>query len=133
MRWQDGLARAYPILAGAIFLGFGAITLIRPEVLEYYSISVDNSTSRIAARAMIGGGEIGLGLVLLFGGKLGFSNEQRSFLAATIFISVALARLVGLLVEGELNSIAQPIREASIELLLGLLGAWAGRSKRTPD
>ena len=125
MKWQTRIAFLYPPLSGAIFIGLGVLTLIRPEVLEYYSVGVGSAPARNAIRAMIGGGEIGIGIVLLGGLKLGFSVRQRCILAATIFICVGLARLLSAGFEGDLHLMSQPLREASIELILGCFGVLA--------
>ncbi len=124
MNWQYRVAASYPLLSGAIFLGLGLLTLIRPEVLEYYSIGVDNAPARTAIRAMIGGGEIGLGMLILGGRQVGFSISQRSMLAATIFVCVGLTRLGSAWLDNQLNLESQALREASIELILGVLGVW---------
>ncbi|MEM7701607.1 MAG: DUF4345 family protein [Pseudomonadota bacterium] len=116
------IAAFYPILSGALFLGLGLLTMIRPEVLEYYSIGVDSASARTAIRAMIGGGEIGLGTVLLGGHRWGFSLSQRCILAAVVFICVGLTRLVSSGLEFGFYLAHQPLREAAIELILGCVG-----------
>lgn len=125
MKWQTRIAELYPLFAGVVFLGLGLTTLIRPEVLEYYSIGVGSAAARTAVRAMIGGGEVGIGIVLLGGLKLGFSVRQRCVLAAAIFICVGLARLLSAWFEGDLYLSSQSFREASIELILGCFGVLA--------
>ena len=124
MRWQHRLTALYPLLSGTIFIGLGLLTLFQPDVFEYYSIGVDSASARTAIRAMVGGGEVGIGLVILCGSHLGFSINQRCTLAASIFLCVGLARLLSAAFEGELQLTSQPLREASIELFLGSLGAW---------
>jgi hypothetical protein len=130
MNWQNLFVASYPLVAGAMLLGLGLLTLIRPEVLEYYSIGVGTASARTAIRAMIGGGEIGIGLVVLAGGRLGLLANQRCAIAATIFICVCLARLLGAGIEGELHLTSQPLREAFVELTLGCLGAIAAIMNR---
>ena len=122
--WRNPITVLYPLLSGAIFLGLGVLTLIRPEVLEYYSIGVDSASARTAIRAMIGGGEIGIGLVLLGGGRFGFSFKQRSSIAVVIFGIVGLVRIGSAWIEGGLHMEWQPLREAFIELALALIGVW---------
>ncbi len=123
--WRNPITALYPLLSGAIFFGLGVLTLIRPEVLKYYSIGVDNSPARTAVRAMIGGGEVGIGVVLLAGAWLGLYVSQRCTLAAMIFVCVGLARLLSVGFEGDLVLASQPLREASLELTLGCLGVYA--------
>ncbi|MEL6540279.1 MAG: hypothetical protein AAFQ34_02645 [Pseudomonadota bacterium] len=117
--------RLYPHLAGLLFLGLGMLTLVRPEILGYYSIGLENNQARIAIRAMIGGGELALGLVIAAGQRIGISVKQRSLIAACVFLCVGLARLSAIWMEGGLGFAQQPHREAVIELTLGSLGVVA--------
>ena len=133
MNWQHRIAATYPLFSGLIFLGLGLITLFRPEILEYYGISADSGSARTAIRAMIGGGEVGFGIVMLGGGRLGFSVSQRCTLAATIFFCVGLARLLSAGFEGNPYLTSQPLREASIELGLGCFGVLAAARNRRVD
>ncbi len=131
--WENRIAALYPLLSGAIFLGLGVLTFIRPEVLEYYSIGVESASARTAIRAMIGGGEVGIGIVILCGGRLGFPVSQRCTLAAFIFLCVGIARLLSTGFEGELHLTSQPFREAFIELFLGSLGVWVAANAKRND
>lgn len=124
-RFRSGISRLYPTVAGCIFLALGIVTLIQPEILSYYAINLDHPSARIATRAMIGGGEIGIALVLLLGSYINLSLSQRSLIAAVIFICVGLSRLVGVWIEGFDFSTIQPLREAAIEIVLGGAGLWA--------
>lgn len=116
---------SYPVAAGCIFLALGAATLIHPEILVYYAINLDQPSARTAMRAMVGGGEIGIALILLLGGKINLSLSQRSLIAAAICICVGLSRLLGFYIEGINFPISQPLREATIEIVLGGMGLWA--------
>ena len=133
MKWQTRIAVLYPLLSGAIFVALGLLTLVQPDVIEYYSIGIDSASARTAIRAMIGGGEVGLGILMLGGGRLGFSVSQRCTVAATIFACVGLARLLSAGFEGELHLASQPLREASIELFLGGLGVWVAANAKRND
>jgi len=133
MKWQTRIAVLYPLLSGAIFVGLGLLTLVQPDVIEYYSIGIDSASARTAIRAMIGGGEVGLGILMLGGGRLGFSVSQRCTIAATIFACVGLARLLSAGFEGELYLASQPLREASIELFLCCLGVLAAIMARRAE
>lgn len=127
---RHSIANYYPRVAGGIFLALGAATLISPQIMGYYSIGLDEADARIATRAMIGGGEIGLGLVLLTGSRIDLSVRQRSLVAATIFLCVGISRLIGVWIEWAGLSIAQSIRKATIEIMLGAMGLLvAHRSK----
>ncbi len=125
--FRKGASRFYPTIAGCIFLALGLATVIQPEILHYYAINFDQPSARTAVRAMIGGGEIGIALVLLLGGYVQISLSQRSLVAAVIFISVGVIRLFGACLEGVDLPAIQPLREAAIEIMLGSLGLWSAR------
>ncbi len=121
------LGRVYPSFAGCIFLALGIATLIQPEIMSYYAIGLDQPSARVAMRAMIGGGEIGIGCVLILGGRINLSPSQRSLIAAAIFICVGFSRVAAVSIEGAELLAFQPLREALIEILLGGIGLWAAR------
>lgn len=121
---KDKLHQLYPFLAGLVFLAFGLATLIRPEILSYYSIAIDTPSARIAIRAMIGGGELGIAFLLLQGERVGLSSNQRSLIAAVVFLSVGSARMISGAGEGIDLLIGQPIRESAVEVVFGVLGIW---------
>ncbi|WP_379553821.1 DUF4345 family protein [Qipengyuania sp. DGS5-3] len=121
------LGRVYPSFAGCIFLALGIVTLIQPEIMSYYAIGLDQPSARVAMRAMIGGGEIGIGVVLILGGRINLSSRQLSLTAAAIFICVGLSRVAAVFTEGADLLAVQPLREALIEILLGGIGLWAAR------
>lgn len=119
--------RLYPSFAGCIFLALGIVTLIQPEIMSYYAIGLDQPSARVAMRAMIGGGEIGIGVVLILGGRINLSSRQLSLIAAAIFVCVGLSRVAAVFMEGADLLAFQPLREALIEILLGGIGLWAAR------
>ncbi|MBY6129483.1 DUF4345 family protein [Qipengyuania aquimaris] len=121
------LGRVYPSFAGCIFLALGLVTLIQPEIMSYYAIGLDQPSARVAMRAMIGGGEIGIGVVLILGGRINLFSRQLSLIAAAIFICVGLSRVAAVFMEGADLLAVQPLREALIEILLGGIGLWAAR------
>ena len=124
-RLRKVFADTYPFLAGFIFLVLGIATLIQPDILSHYGIGLSQPSARVATRAMIGGGEIGLALVLLFGGRFSLNRQQRSLISAVIFICVGLSRIAAVFLEDANLLGSQPVREAFIELLLGSMGLWA--------
>ena len=63
MRW--GLDRILVMLGGLIFLGFGAWFLIQPEMVEGIGITLEGPTARADVRAVYGGFELGIGLLLV--------------------------------------------------------------------
>ncbi|MEP3049756.1 MAG: DUF4345 family protein [Erythrobacter sp.] len=124
-RFQSALGGWYPTFTGYVFLALGMASFIRPEILSYYAIDLDEPSARVAIRAMIGGGEVGIGVVLLFGGHINLSLSQRSLIAVAIFTCVGLSRLFAVTIEGTGLLTIQPVREAAIELTLGGVGLWA--------
>lgn len=115
-------ASVYPICAGLIFLFLSLLTFAQPEIFAYYSIGVDTPAARIAIRAMIGGGELAVAVLLLFGASLNLTFKQRCVIGAVVFSCVGLARVLSGMGEGFEFLIGQPLREASVELVLALLG-----------
>ena len=107
------------------FLALGIVTLIQPEIMSYYAIGLDQPSARVAMRAMIGGGEIGIALILILGDRINLSPRQRSLIAAAIFICVGLSRVAAVFIEGAEVLAVQPLREALFEILLGGIGLWA--------
>lgn len=126
-KFRHSIANYYPNVAGGIFLALGMTTLLYPQIMGYYSIVFDEADASVATRAMIGGGEVGIAFVLLTGNRINLSVGQRSLIAATIFLCVGLSRLFGVWIEGPELSITQPIREATIEIALGVVGLWVGQ------
>ncbi|MCK0127521.1 DUF4345 family protein [Erythrobacter sp. F6033] len=131
--FRNGASRLYPTIAGCIFLALAIVTFVQPEILHYYDINLDQPSARTAMRAMIGGGEIGIALTLLFGGHIQLSQQQRSLIAAIIFISVGLSRLGGVWIEGLDFLTTQPLREVAIELVLGGAGLWAASNWKASE
>lgn len=127
------VGRSYPAIAGCIFLVLGSATLVYPEILAYYSIALDQPPARVATRAMLGGGEIGIALLLLAGGRVGFSLRIRSLIAAVIFTCVGLSRVFAVGLEGLEALSVQPLREAAIEIILGGIGLWSANSSKGSD
>ena len=95
--------------------------------MSYYAIGLDHPSARVAMRAMIGGGEIGIGVVLILGGRINLSSRQLSLIAAAVLICVGLSRVAAVFMEGADLLAVQPLREALIEILLGGIGLWAAR------
>lgn len=124
-RFQQISGRSYPVISGLIFLTLGMVTLVYPEILTYYSINLDQPSARVAIRAMLGGGELGIALLLLAGSRINLSPQQRSLIAAAIFVCVGLARLFAVGIEGIDVLTIQPLREATIEIILGGAGLWS--------
>jgi hypothetical protein len=117
---------------GVLIFILGLWTFFNPELLNYYSISIDSPDARIAARAIIGGGEIGLGMTLMFGTLLGITHRALNIIAAVVFLSVGMGRLIAVLLEDGAFLGWQPYREGLIELFLGLVAVVAATRSKTP-
>ena len=113
------LARHVHILLGAILVGFGIWTFSDPAVLNHYGIDTSEPNARIALRAIIGGGELGLGVTLVAGKFLKLDRRTLNFIAATVFLSVGISRLLAASLERSSAIGIQPLREGVIELVLG--------------
>jgi len=118
-------------IVGLLLLAMGIWTLIDPTIFtKLYAIILPEQQSRVALRAIIGGGEIGLGLFLCFGGWLGASQVILTRFAALLFGSVVLARSVAFLLEE--NIAPWMWRELLIETLIAVvLIFYLLRRKRT--
>lgn len=127
------LIRRAHVLLGLLLIALGAATFLFPELLGHYSIATDQSDNRIALRAIIGGGEIGIGGYLAFANLVGIQEKSLNLSAAMIFVSVGIARLVATALEETTEIPWQPIREASIELLLGSLALIAFKACLTDE
>ena len=127
-RW---LSRTH-ILMGVLLLVFGAITAIEPSVMSVYGIALDEPSARTAIRSIIGGGEIALGLALVFGRRAGATHRALNAFAALVFGCVGAVRLSSAAVEGILSLSSQPFREGMIELGLAVLCLVAVRSSSRP-
>lgn len=121
------LMRSVHVFLGLLLIAFGAATFLFPELLSHYSIAADQSDNRIALRAIIGGGEIGIGVYLAFANFFGAQQKSLNLAAAILFLSVGLARLVATMLEASSEFPWQPVREASIEVVLGFLAVLAFR------
>ena len=113
------LARHAYIPLGAILVVFGVWTFSDPAVLNYYGIDTSEPNGRIALRAIIGGGELGLCVTLLAGKFLRLDQRTLNFSAATVFLSVGVSRLFAASLECSEAIGIQPWREGVIELVLG--------------
>lgn len=119
--------RHYHVLLGLLLIGLGILTFINPEILRYYGVVLVDPEARIAVRAIIGGGEVGLGLLLTVGTFGAFTNKALNSVAATVFLSVGLARVFAILIEQGSAVGWQPWRESSIEFLLGTIALFAAQ------
>lgn len=113
------LARHVHMSLGAILIVFGIWTFSDPAVLHHYGIDTSEPNARIALRAIIGGGELGLGVTLVAGKFLKLDRRTLNFIAATVFLSAGISRLLAASLERSSAIGIQPLREGVIELVLG--------------
>lgn len=108
--------------SGLLLLILGVWSFADPEIFtDLYGMDVEKPSATIALRAMIGGGEIGLGLFLFLGRKFGVLLHSRLLLAVSLFACVFFARAVAVILEWPEASL-QMMRELAIEgALVGAL------------
>ena len=114
-------------LVGLILLGLGLATTANPDFLGYYGVVLVEPEARLAMRAILGGGEIGLGLALTFGRMFGASARTLNMVGALVMLSVGLVRICAAFVTGEDLALMQPLREGLVEVAIGGLAStgWA--------
>lgn len=110
---------------GLLFLAMGAATFISPTIFtSLYGVGLQTPESRVAIRAIIGGGEISFAFIFLFGNFFGLTSLMRIRLALIIFSGVILARFGAITLEGTYT--VSLIRELVIEVvILSVLGVFA--------
>ncbi len=118
------LARHAHIPLGAILIVFGVWTFSDPDVLHHYGIDTSEPNARIAIRAIIGGGELGLGVTLVAGKFLKLDPTTLNLMAATLFLSVGMCRFSAALLEQSSSVGIQHWREGAIELALGVVALF---------
>ena len=114
-------ARNIAYIVGTLLLALGVITLIHPQIMERYGLIADTTHSIMSIRSLIGGSEIGIGALMIFGGKLSISIRARLWFAMFLFGGIVLARLFSIAISGA--TIPEMImRELIAELfLIGLI------------
>ena len=109
--------------AGLLLLFLGLWSFADPQIFtDLYGIDAAKPSATIALRAMIGGGEIGLGLFLCLGGRFGVSLQARLLLAVSLFACVFLARAAAVVFAWPEVSTGM-IRELAIEGALAVVFA----------
>ena len=108
--------------SGLLLLILGVWSFADPEIFTVlYGIETNKASTTIALRAMIGGGEIGIGLFLLLGGQFAVSVHSRLVLSALVFGCVFFARAGAIILAWPEVSFGA-LRELAIEggIVLGL-------------
>ena len=90
-------ARNITWMIGLLLLGLGLATLIHPQTMQRYGLIADTLHAVMSIRALIGGAEIGLGILMLIGGKLSITLKSRLWVALFLFSGIAMIRLISIL------------------------------------
>ncbi len=123
------LNRIILALAAVCLLGFGILMLIAPAgVLAGLGITLGTPEAVTEIRAFYGGLEIGLGLALGFCLIQPGMLRQGLALSSLCYGTVALARLVGMLVDGSGGTFL--LSALALEIGLCVASGWALRRSR---
>lgn len=116
-------------LLGLLFLLMGGVTFAYPEIFtSFYGMVLPTPESRVAIRAIIGGGELSLAVIFVMGGLFGYTEIARVRLALIIFLGVISARTAAILIEGTYNGTL--LRELAIEICILLVLGFLSRKSR---
>lgn len=117
---EPHLDKIMVLFVGVLFLALGLLSFIDPGIFkQLYGIEAGSPSAAIALRAIIGGGEIGLGLFMLFGGMLSVPLRSRLVLAAFVFGGVCIARAVAIMMSWPVVADGS-IREMAIEGVIAI-------------
>ena len=83
-------------MMGLLLLGLGLATLIHPQIMQRYGLTTDTLHAVMSIRALIGGAEIGLGVLMLIGEKLSITLKSRLWVALFLFSGIAAIRLINI-------------------------------------
>lgn len=89
-----GYSKYLVILLGVMLVGLGLVTMIYPEIMNRYGLNLEDAHAKSTVMAVIGGSEIGLGLFVLFGHKIGVSLSARIAMLLLVFMGILIARLL---------------------------------------
>ncbi|WP_438726974.1 hypothetical protein ACR9YC_09765 [Parasphingorhabdus sp. DH2-15] len=118
-------------LAGIGLIILGVITALYPEIFTlFYRVGLDDPTARTVIAAIIGGGEIGIGIALLISFERSAENhivEARTKIRinALMIGGIVAVRLFWTLAYANYNFVV--IIEIIVELLLLITLTWAWR------
>jgi len=103
------------ILSGLLAMGIGLTLVIAPSVIHATDLGTDaNLLSEIRAP---GGALVGLGLLMITGAFVSSLTTTSTLLAATVYLSYGLARVVSLALDGTPGN--GLLVATGLELLLG--------------
>lgn len=123
------VSRAATYFMGVLFLGLGLTTLIYPQIMARYGLSADTTHAVMSIRSLIAGAELGLGTLMLMGGRVGISIRSRLWTALFVFVGIILARVTATLMAEE--TIPQMIiRELIAEIIIvGLISFGLNKAR----
>ena len=114
---------------GLLFVFMGAATFISPAIFtSLYGLALPTPESRVAIRAVIGGGELALAFIFLFGNPFGFSDIIRARLALIVFAGVILSRIGAIALEGVYSVLL--LCELGIEIIILSVLVFFARKRR---
>lgn len=128
MTFQSKPLRLAPlilVIVGVMFVALGASTIAHPEIMERYGIAAPDAHAKSTIIAVIGGAELGLGMFLLFGRRLGVTMPAQIYSMLFLFAGILSARIISVFIFlPELPPVF--FRELFIELAIaGTLGYLA--------
>ena len=126
-----GYSKYLVILLGVMLVGLGLVTMIYPEIMNRYGLNLEDAHAKSTVMAVIGGSEIGLGLFVLFGHKIGVSLSARIAMLLLIFMGILIARLLSVVLYYPVLPnvfFREVIAEISISVLL-VIGLLKDRSQ----
>ena len=124
---SDRITKIFVGLAGVGALGFAALTIVKPEAFSDYGLAVNTPQARIVIRSLIGGFELALAGLMLLGGKLGLSLQQRAGLFSVTLLTLGSVRILAATYEGLDVLFHQPLSEGALEIIVGLIAAALAR------
>jgi len=102
---------------GLMLTLLGATTMFHPEIMSRYGLVTADAHAKSTIMSVIGGAEIGLGLFVLFGQKIGVTILARMCLLLLLFAGLLGGRFLGaILYYPELPSVF--FREAVLEFTI---------------
>ncbi len=120
------------MLLGVMLVGLGISTVLHPEIMARYGLSVANAHGKSTLMSVIGGAELGLGMFLLLGQMLRIDVMVRLQVILFLFLGLLSARLVSV---GVFFETLPPIffRELLLELCITTiiaLGVYLSRAEK---
>ena len=107
-------------MLGVMLVGLGLVTMIHPEIMNRYGLNLGDAHAKSTVMAVIGGSEIGVGLFVLFGHKIGVTISARIAMLLLVFMGILTVRLISIvLYYPELPNVF--FREVIAEILISVL------------